>query len=140
MDRDLGEISDMKESQFNGGLCYQWGRKEPFSINCKTVSAENDLSKSGYKLLSYVNCTIENTIANPMAFVQMPVQGDGDWCPGSPSSEKRNLWDSKKQSMIHALSVGEFQMVVETEFGLQPLALSILLIHPYGIQQIKLKA
>lgn len=96
MDRDLGEISDMKESQFNGGLCYQWGRKEPFSINCKTVSAENDLSERGYKLLSSANCTIENTIANPMAFVQMPVYGNGDWCPDSPSSEKRNLWDSKK--------------------------------------------
>lgn len=99
MDRNLGATSATAGDVCAIGLCYQWGRKDPFLSTSSTDEAILPLSTLS-SWPAAVNCqkhtgTIEYSIANPTTFIK----GDettSDWTFGELSSIDVNRWNPTK--------------------------------------------
>ena len=100
MDRNLGALNNDPGDISNRGMLYQWGRKDPFTIPGRGVTAPADAITAVSQNLS----SIEETIASPTVVYDNSYWGDAqtlwdsfktkyDPCPVGWRVPDRNVWE-----------------------------------------------
>jgi hypothetical protein len=110
MDRNLGALSNSAGDLSSKGLCYQWGRKDPFPTHWQNWTYDTEeptlYDASGTPSTSLISMTVvtsltgdnnlEYSINNPATYLTVVGTGAadnyGDWYSATAGNQNNSLW------------------------------------------------